>query len=225
MNNFFKSPFFTDTKTQTMFDDQASAKEHESQYSQINIEKEIKRQTDNTLRSTQYTDDAPLGLAIDSSKHIKTAIDIGSGTGWATNLLSETKEVVYGIEPSISAIKIAKTIHSNNKKITWVNDTAQNGLKNISVQEPVLINSLCVLSHLKDNVVMEICKEINRLAKPGSVLSFSECYGCDYDDGNLWHVRAETWWKEQLPGWKFDFCGRTINHPQGARKNFLATKL
>lgn len=225
--NFFSSPFNTENVLfQQNQDDAKSYKEHNAQYQQIDLTKEIQRQLDNTNRITQYTENAPLGLAIDKSKDIEIAIDIGSGTGWASNLLSQTKSIVYAIEPSLAAINVAKKIYPNNNKIVWTNGFAEKELqKIISLDKSVLFNSLCVLSHLRDNIVIEICKQINRLALEGSILSFSECYGVDFSDGNLWHSRTENWWKERFPGWKFDFCGKEINHPKGCKKNFLSFKI
>ena len=52
-----------------------------------------------------YQDDVPHGDVLDNSE-FKTAIDIGSGTGWFANyLVNERKYTkVYAIEPSESAI-------------------------------------------------------------------------------------------------------------------------
>ena len=51
-------------------------------------------------------------LKRNKSNKLLTAIDIGSGTGWFANyLVSERKyTMVYAIEPSESAIDIAKKI-------------------------------------------------------------------------------------------------------------------
>ena len=65
-----------------------------------------------------YQEDIPHGDALDKYE-LTSGVDIGSGTGWFANYLLEQRKYkkVYAIEPSQSAIEIAKKIFSDNKKI------------------------------------------------------------------------------------------------------------
>lgn len=217
-NSFFKDSFSVQKN------DKLSYQEHDSQYAHLDLEKERERQQKNYEQRTEYTENAPLGLAIDMSSHIKIAIDIGCGTGMAANLLSKTMDIVYAIEPSKFALNIAKNLYPDNKKITWIKGFANEEIEKISVDKPILFNSLCVLSHLQDDNVKSIARAINKIALPKSILSFSECYGCEYSDNNLWHIRTESWWQEQFKDWNLNFCGHSINHPPGAKKIFTGVR-
>ena len=69
-----------------------------------------------------YQEDIPHGDALDNHK-LYYAVDIGSGTGWFANYLIEQRSYkkVYAIEPSKSAIDIAKKIYPDNKKVKYIN--------------------------------------------------------------------------------------------------------
>ena len=56
-----------------------------------------------------YQEDIPHGDALDKYE-LTLGVDIGSGTGWFANYLIEQRSYkkVYAIEPSLSAIEIAK---------------------------------------------------------------------------------------------------------------------
>ena len=59
-----------------------------------------------------YQEDIPHGDALDKYE-LTSGVDIGSGTGWFANYLVEERKYkkVYAIEPSKSAIDIAKKIY------------------------------------------------------------------------------------------------------------------
>jgi hypothetical protein len=139
--------------------------------------------------------------------------------------MSNKLDHVYAIEPSKAAIEIANKIYPRVENITWINRFACEGLDQIELNEPAIFNASCVLSHLEDADVEAICAKINKMSKPGSYLSFSECHGNYFNDiENLWHVRPEAWWQSKFPSWRFYFNSHTINHPQGAKKGFWAVK-
>lgn len=198
---------------------------HHSQYSEPEaFEREIKIHKVNTETKAQYKSDNPLGLSVDLNPQLKVAIDIGSGTGWASNYLSERMEKVYSVEPSSAALEIAKKIYPNLKNVEWVVDFAGSFLSTLEpLNTPTLFNSLVVLSHLSDPEALEICKQINRVAPLSSVLSFSEVWGPDHHEP-LWHSRTQDWWKRQFSDWDFVFCGPAIQHPKSAFKGFSATR-
>ena len=58
-----------------------------------------------------YQEDIPHGDALDKYE-LTSGVDIGSGTGWFANYLVKQRNYkkVYAIEPSSSAIEIAKKI-------------------------------------------------------------------------------------------------------------------
>ena len=172
----------------------------------------------------EFNVDCPLGNVLMENPQLKIGIDIGSGTGWATRVMSEKLSHVYGIEPSDKAQEIAKRILHDKSNISWINNFAYEGLKQITLNEPCLFNSLVVLSHIENDDVIKILDSINEKAPIGSALSFAECYGLNWNDGNLWHIRSKEWWEENLPGWKFKFYEVDINHPAGAKKAFSAVK-
>lgn len=203
----------------------ASYKAHNEQYEsadKINYEKRWHEY--NTANKVQYNPDSPLGKMLDMYPEIKIGVDIGCGTGWVANLMSETKDIVYAIEPSQAAINIAKTLYPSNDKVIWKVGFAQEHIFTLNLEGPALFNCFCVLSHLEDDDVIEICSQINKVAKHGSVLSFSECFGCNYH-ANLWHIRETFWWQEIFSDWQFDFFGPSLGDSTGGRKAFSAIRM
>ncbi len=157
-------------------------------------------------------------------KSITTAVDIGSGTGYFSAKLSKQFKHVIGIEPSKNAIGMAKEIFpkSTYKNIEWHNGFAEVELKKLPMDKPYFFFTAVVLSHLTDDVVSKICKELRR-SKPKSQLLFAECFGPTHHR-YMWHVRTKQWWQEQLPGWEIDFFGDEIQNVPGRRKCFRAVK-
>lgn len=168
----------------------------------------------------------PIGKAIDEhGDKINIVIDIGGGNGWAANLLSKDFDHVYSIEPSKAAQDVGKQLYPQ-KNITWINGFAEIILPKSAVSnnnEPIMFYSACVMSHLKDDTVIKICKAIDLLAPIGSVIAFSENWGRAFDDGNLWRCRSMEWWMAQFPGWNLTF---DMNEPatNGMRKCIIGVK-
>jgi len=175
-----------------------------------------------------YQPDVPHGDVLDSTD-FKTAVDIGSGTGWFANyLVTERKYTkVYAIEPSESAIDIAKKIYPNQKKVKYINGFAEEELSKLKLTKPSLFSTLCVLTHLKDETVIPILNIIDKLAQTGSVLSCSEPWGPQHIE-DAWYIRPPEWWVENLSNWNFEFYSDfVLPHPpdQPRFKGFIATKL
>ena len=144
---------------------------------------------------------------LDSQKEIKDAVDIGSGTGWFVNYLSSKNfENICGIEPSQSAIDIAKKINPDNN-VTYLCGFAENELKKLKLYRPTLFTTCIVLSHLDDNTVINILTEIDKIAPKGSVFIFNENYGETFHM-KLWHCRTKEWWEENLPNWTITYDER-----------------
>ena len=81
-----------------------------------------------------YQEDIPHGDALDKYE-LTSGVDIGSGTGWFANYLVEQREYkkVYAIEPSSSAIEIAKKIYPDNKKVKYVNGFAEEEISKLKL--------------------------------------------------------------------------------------------
>lgn len=208
-----------------MAEKRTSYEQHNSEYvSPGKFEYEKRGHEYNDANRVQYNADSPLGKVLDDHPEIDIGVDIGCGTGWVANLMSKTMSEVYAIEPSAAAIDIAKRIYPDNKKVTWLVGFAQDHIGNLDLKGPAIFNCFCVLSHLEDSDVVQICSLINQVAKKGSVLSFSECYGCNYH-GHLWHIRDASWWQARFPEWDFSYLNVDIGHPPGAKKAFSALKV
>jgi SAM-dependent methyltransferase len=147
------------------------------------------------------------GEWLDSQTEIKDAVDIGCGTGWFVNYLIDYKgfENVIGIEPSQAGIDIAKKLHNND--ITYLCGLAEDILPNITLNNSTLFTTFIVLSHLPDDVVIKILKEMNKVAPKGSVFIFNENYGTEFHN-NLWHCRSKKWWEENLSNWTITYDER-----------------
>ena len=175
-----------------------------------------------------YQPDVPHGDVLDSTD-FKTAVDIGSGTGWIANyLITERKyEKVYAIEPSKSAIDIAKRLYPDQKKVKYINGFAEEELLKIKLTKPTFFSTLCVLTHLEDETVISILNSMNKISSTGSVYAASEPWGPKYEE-SAWNIRPPEWWVENLPNWEFEFYSDCIiPHPQYPTryKGFIATKL
>ncbi len=143
---------------------------------------------------------------------VKTVIDIGSGAGWVSAVLSEKAENVIAIEPSAAAVSIAKTSYPLEKysNIDWRIGFGEDVLKNIKLDKPALFVTGCVLSHLRDKETEKICGLVNEIAPIGSIFSFVECWGDTEWHQLMWHVRTKDWWRAQFPGWELNFHGPEV---------------
>jgi len=149
-----------------------------------------------------------------NNKKINQAIDIGSGTGWLVNYLVDefNFKKVIGIEPSESAIDIAKKINPKNyetDKVSYHIGLAEDQLSKVKLDRnaPTLFTTSIVLSHLEDYSVINILKEMNKIASKDSVFIFNENFDNDFHQ-KLWHCRTREWWKTQLSEWKITFDER-----------------
>lgn len=140
---------------------------------------------------------------------VKTAVDVGSGTGWSAAAMSPLVDEVIALEPSAAALDISQRAypHSQYPNITWTQGFAENILPTLTLKTPTLFLTGCVLSHLRDKEVLRICAEINAVAPAGSVLAFAECWGDTEKHQIMWHIRTKDWWQKALPGWELDFHG------------------
>jgi len=172
-----------------------------------------------------YKSDIPHGDILDEFT-FKSAVDIGCGTGWLVNYLVNIRkyEVVYGIEPSQAAIDIAKNIYPERKEINYIVGCADKEISNLKLTEPTFFSTMCVFAHLEDECVMNILKQMDKIAPIGSVLSCSEPWG-DFYHRECWNIRPPEWWSDILSAWEFEFYSDCqLTDPPGRYKGFIAIK-
>ena len=80
-------------------------------------------------------------------------------------------------------------------------------LPNITLDNPTLFTTFIVLSHLTDDIVIKILKEMDKVAPKDSVFIFNENVGTEFHM-NLWHCRTKKWWEENLPNWTITYDER-----------------
>jgi len=133
---------------------------------------------------------------------------------------------VVAIEPSSSAIRIAQELFpkADFPNIEWKLGFAEKELKSFHVDGPVCFVTACVLSHLTDDAVKKICQQINIIAPKGSILGFAECWGPE-SHNFMWHIRTQSWWQRQFPGWELDFYGPNIQDVAGRHKGFHGVRI
>lgn len=201
---------------------------HNAQYEQKGKLEVERKNSQEMLKTCGYDQDAnKISRLLASYPHRDLCIDIGSGNGWFSAYMSQFFKKVEGIEPSVAAIKIAKELHPKEQfpNIEWHNGYAEEVLKSLSIEAtPTLFITGCVLSHLRDQEVAEICKVVNARAKIGSALSWSECWGVE-SHRYMWHVRTKEWWQKHLSNWDLDFHGGQIENIPGRHKGFHGVKV
>jgi len=155
------------------------------------------------------------------------AVDIGCGAGWLSAKLHDVGfNEIIGIEPSSIGLEYARQIYDaeNYPNIKWINGFAENELPLLNIQKPTLFVTGCVLAHLTDDAVVQICAAINTIAPKGSILSLAEPWGPESHEF-MWHVRTKQWWQNQLPQWNLDFHGPSIQEVSGRHKGFHGLKI
>ena len=170
-----------------------------------------------------YQEDIPHGDALDK---LTSGVDIGSGTGWFANYLVEQRKYkkVYAIEPSSSAIEIAKKIYPDNNKVKYINGFAEEEISKLKLSKPTFFSTMCCLAHLEDEDVLGILKTIDKIAPVDSILACSEPWG-DFYHRLCWNIRPPEWWSEILADWEFEFYNDYIlTDPPGRSKGFIAIK-
>ena len=192
------------------------------------FQKEKKAHEDHNSNNFEflYQSDIPHGDALDEHK-LTVGVDIGSGTGWFANYLVEQRSYkkVYAIEPSESAIEIAKKIYPDNKKVKYINGFAEEQISKLKLTKPTFFSTMCVLAHLEDEDVINILNAINKVAPEGSMLACSEPWG-EFYHRQCWNVRPPEWWVSNLVNWEYEFYNDyVITDPPGRSKGFIAIKL
>ena len=153
--------------------------------------------------------------ALQKNPQIKTAVDIGSGTGWVAASLDPLVDEIIAIEPSFAAIDISKRAYPQVKypNITWYQGFAEDLLPTITLSNPTIFVTGCVLSHLRDKEVSQICASVVKVAPAESIFAFCECWSENTPlHQHMWHIRNKSWWQNQFPGWELEFGGTKHEH-------------
>ncbi len=135
---------------------------------------------------------------------IHVYIDLGCGGGYLLNRASTYFNEVIGIEPSKAALDSAKEINGDISNISYINEPMIEGMQLVSKEQPYLITTSAVLSHITDEHVIEFLNYLNLYSPVGSAIYFYEPFGKNIQT-NLWHVRSKKWWIKNLQGWSVSF--------------------
>lgn len=184
--------------------DLQSFQRHDSEYNSENINSvELNRKMLRRYAEEGLFEKLGFDLAIRLTKRLpQTHVDIGSGTGWLVDRMSDIFERSVGIEPSKTAIGIAqKIIHKKN--IDFINSDMIDGMRELSPEAPVFITTSTVLNHIENFYVQEFLALVDTMPT-GSVLFFDERYDKNIN-WNMWHVRSKDWWSQNLPNWQLVF--------------------
>ncbi len=147
--------------------------------------------------------------AMSENPGLKICIDLGSGTGWVSNLLSEKFTRVIAIEPSASAIEISKHYFSHGfaSNIEWKHGFAEKVLlEQNDLAGPIFVFTGVVLSHTPNRVAKKILRFINDNLALGSTGLLIEAWGNPRSE-SLWHIRSKEWWQANLSNCELDFYG------------------
>lgn len=205
-----------------------SLKRHDQTYSSESLIDEERKKIANKEHEKEINN-AEFNLELLLSKNFEIrdlAIDVGSGVGWVSASLSKNFKQVVAIEPSQKALEIAKTLYplSAYPNIIWKQGFAEDILPGLSIETPALFITGCVLSHLRDKEVIQICEAIEKVSVPGSILCFNECWGKHWQQ-MMWYSRTKDWWQARFPGWNLDFHGPEVDTMPGIHKGFHGKKI
>jgi hypothetical protein len=153
---------------------------------------------------------------ISENPNLKTCIDLGSGTGWVSNILSEKFSRVVSIEPSTSAIEISKHCfgYGYSSNIEWMQGFAEEILPELDeLSGPTFVFTGVVLSHTPNSVAKKILRYFDENLLIGSAGLLVEAWGNPRSE-KLWHIRSKAWWQENLSNCEIDFYGpERVNVP------------
>ena len=94
-------------------------------------------------------------------------LDVGSGKGALCGALSRAGHPVVGVEPSLSALRIAKRYAAPTSHFV-LGEGERLGLADAQFDRAV---SVCVLEHTRDDAA--VLREVSRVMKPGGIFALS----------------------------------------------------
>lgn len=158
--------------------------------------------------------------ALDLFQYRDLHIDIGCGSGWLLTNTAPLFKNIIGIEPSATAIEVAKGVTKSFPNVSYVNKDMIDGIKGLEITTPAFFTSAVVFSHIKDFYVAAFLKELNIMTN-GSTLFFDERYDKNMQQ-KLWHIRNRKWWAAQLPEWQLVFFALDNN---GYKSGIFGTRV
>lgn len=151
---------------------------------------------------------------------VRRLVDIGAGAGGLLNYGSRYFNSLIGVEPSSAAIETAKALFSEDPVI-WMPLRMMEFSYVFPDEEPTLITTSAVLSHIPDDHVQAFLEKLCAETSLSTILYFYEPYGKDIQN-NLWYVRDKTWWIARLPNFLVFF----LDIPDsGFKKGILAFRV
>lgn len=117
----------------------------------------------------------------------KVVLDIASGTGYGTNILSQKAQKVFGVDVSKDAIEYAKKNYSGKNIEFILGDASKIPLQTNQVDVVVSFETIEHIPNYK-----EFIKEVKRVLKPGGFLIVSTPNDDEYPEDNEFHVHEFT---------------------------------
>ena len=149
-----------------------------------------------------------VGYFLDRNVEIKNLVDIGSGTGWFVNYVSQNYpiiEKIFAIEPSKAAVKISQKIYPNDTKIQYKNGFAHIELKNLQ-KDVYLITTFAVFLHLNFYYTKKILKILDNKLEKNSIIILKEPIAHNrFIRFNLHYPRSRKFWNKNLKNFDVEF--------------------
>lgn len=178
---------------------------HNSQFRTVNDIEWHKRRFEEYNKINIFSKMGFHSIIIEKNPDIRGAhIDIGCGGGWLLNKTAPLFKKVIGIEPSKSAIDIAREITKEHENIEFINLPMIEALEFIDFRVPCLFTTSAVMSHIGDYYVKKFLEILSHKAPKNSVLYFYEPYDKNIQV-SLWYIRRKEWWIKNLPNWELSF--------------------
>lgn len=117
----------------------------------------------------------------------KIVVDVASGTGYGTKIMSFHASKVIGIDNSKSAIEYSKRHHFSEKIEYLVGDALKLPLDSSSVD---VVVSFETIEHLPDQ--KKFIKEVKRILKPDGIFIVSTPNEDEFMEGNEFHLHEFT---------------------------------
>jgi len=166
-----------------------------------------------------YDNSNSVGFFLERNNSITKLIDIGSGTGWFVNFVSDNFnniKSIYGIEPSSAAIALSKKIYKEKDSITYLNDFAHIALSKLD-KDVYLITTFAVFQHLPRRYTKKIIKSIDNICLKGSKIIFNEPIGeSNLNNYRLHYARTKNFYTKNLKNFNVEFKNKNT---------IIATKL
>jgi ubiquinone/menaquinone biosynthesis C-methylase UbiE len=113
----------------------------------------------------------------------KTVLDIASGSGFGTEIISRWAKKVYGVDYSDDAIEYAKANFSNSKTVYMQGDATAIPIEDKSLD---VVISFETLEHIEN--YKKFIEEIRRVLKPDGLLVLSTPNDIEFPEGADFHV-------------------------------------